>query len=68
MVSDRASVDACLHFARDHRLLVEPACGAALSILYDNSIPDIGAENVTVIVCGGAAVDLDLLRKWHAET
>jgi L-serine/L-threonine ammonia-lyase len=33
-VSDGAALDACRRFAADHRVLVEPACGAGLSVLY----------------------------------
>jgi L-serine/L-threonine ammonia-lyase len=64
-VSDRAAVDACVRFADDHRVLVEPACGAALSTIYDRADPLVGHEPVLVIVCGGAGVNLALLREWN---
>jgi L-serine/L-threonine ammonia-lyase len=64
IVSDRAAVDACIRFADDHRVLVEPACGAALSTVYDRAAPLIGKEPVMIIVCGGAGVNLTLLREW----
>ncbi|MGB8973044.1 MAG: pyridoxal-phosphate dependent enzyme, partial [Pseudomonas capeferrum] len=32
LVSDRAALEACERFLRDHRVLVEPACGAALAL------------------------------------
>jgi L-serine/L-threonine ammonia-lyase len=63
-VSDRAAVDACLRFADDHRILVEPACGAALSTVYDRAQPLAGREPILVIVCGGAGVSLELLKAW----
>ena len=64
LVSDRAAVDACLRFADDHRILVEPACGAALSVVYDDA-PVLGpARHVLVIVCGGAGVTLARLQEW----
>ncbi len=63
-VSDRAAVDACLRFADDHRILVEPACGAALSTVYDRAQPLAGRAPVLVIVCGGAGVSLALLKAW----
>ncbi len=68
VVGDRAAVIACERFADDHRVLVEPACGAGLSAIYDQAAPlrtwsaDGGA--VLVIVCGGAGVSLALLRAW----
>ncbi|MDD1960161.1 pyridoxal-phosphate dependent enzyme, partial [Pseudomonas sp. 39004] len=34
LVSDRAALEACERFLRDHRVLVEPACGAALALAY----------------------------------
>jgi L-serine/L-threonine ammonia-lyase len=35
VVTDKEAVNACLQFANDHRLLVEPACGASLAVLYE---------------------------------
>lgn len=64
IVSDSAAVRACLRFADDHRVLVEPACGAALSAVYDRAEPLMGAQQVLVIVCGGAGVSLALLQQW----
>lgn len=67
IVSDRAAVDACKRFANDHRVLVEPACGAALSAVYNRASPLAGEEIVMVIVCGGAGVTLSLLREWDRQ-
>jgi L-serine/L-threonine ammonia-lyase len=66
-VSDRAAIDACVRFVDDHRTLVEPACGAALSIAYDQAEPVVSRGPVLVIVCGGAGVNLALLQKWDRE-
>jgi L-serine/L-threonine ammonia-lyase len=63
-VSDRAAVTACLRFADDHRVLVEPACGAGLSAIYDRAPALVGRGPALVIVCGGAGVSLGLLRGW----
>jgi L-serine/L-threonine ammonia-lyase len=63
-VSDRAAVDACIRFVDDHRILVEPACGAALSAIYNKASLLAGLKRVMVIVCGGAGVSLSLLREW----
>ena len=35
VVSDSQAVSACTRFLDDHRLLVEPACGAALAPVYE---------------------------------
>lgn len=69
VVSDRAAVQACMRFADDHRVLVEPACGAGLSVIYDRApeLRDLGGP-VLVIVCGGAGVSLALLRAWDERT
>jgi L-serine/L-threonine ammonia-lyase len=62
-------------FAQDHRLLVEPACGAALAVIY-SQLFDFSSlqersnnEKMTVVVeiCGGSGVSLDLLQGWRNE-
>ena len=67
IVSDQAAVRACLRFADDHRILVEPACGAALSAVYDKAHPLRKSGPVLAIVCGGAGVNLALLQQWARE-
>lgn len=78
VVSDAAAVSACLRFADDHRLLVEPACGAALAPAYarDGRVAEAaaaaaaaggGGGDVLVVVCGGAAVDLAALEAWGRQ-
>jgi L-serine/L-threonine ammonia-lyase len=66
-VSDRAAIDACLRFADDHRVVVEPACGAALAAVYDHAMPLEGREPIVVVVCGGAGVNRELLQKWDEQ-
>ena len=63
VVSDAAAVRACLHYVDDMRVLVEPACGAALSLLYSHSERLAGFETVLMVVCGGAGVTLDKLQQ-----
>jgi L-serine/L-threonine ammonia-lyase len=53
IVTDRSAVDAVLRFADDHRILVEPACGAPLSLIYDRCPLLNQFDSVLVIVCGG---------------
>jgi len=64
IASDRQAVDGCLRFADDHRVLVEPACGAALAALYERCEFLTGRGPVLLEVCGGAGVSLELLRSW----
>ncbi|MBT0962553.1 pyridoxal-phosphate dependent enzyme [Denitromonas iodatirespirans] len=66
-VSDAAAVRACRRFLDDHRLLVEPACGAALAVVYD-ALPALADfKRVLVIVCGGATATAEQLARWSAE-
>lgn len=66
LVSDLAAVTACERFLDDHRVLVEPACGASLAVVYDQH-PQIAAyQNLLVIVCGGATSNLEHLQKMAA--
>ena len=37
IVTDQQAIQGAIRFADDHRILVEPACGAALSAIYDQS-------------------------------
>lgn len=66
-VTDRSAVRACLRFADDHRVLVEPACGAALAAAYERAEPLQKRSSALVIVCGGAGVALDRLRAWAEQ-
>lgn len=63
-VSDQAAVKACLNFLRDHRLLVEPACGASLATIYTPIDFLKNKENILIIVCGGVSATVDQLEKW----
>ena len=67
LVSDPQAVAACSRFLDDHRLLVEPACGAALAVAY--TLPHALTEfnKVLIIVCGGATASADNLRQWNAQ-
>lgn len=62
VVSDAQALAACVGFLDDHRLVVEPACGAALAALdaLARALPQ--ARRVLVVVCGGVtATAADLL-------
>ena len=66
VVSDREAVAACLRFSQDHRLLVEPACGASLAALYDEADFLSGKQNILAIVCGGIGVTISQLEQWES--
>ena len=77
VVSDRSAIHACLQFANDHRMLVEPACGAGLSSIYSDTfintnspLESIKSDNqkpIILIVCGGEIVSTELLQKWKEQ-
>jgi L-serine/L-threonine ammonia-lyase len=79
VVTDKDAVTACRRFADDYNMLVEPACGAALSYIYCNpagatenvnsgvSDSDAKRETVVVIVCGGSVVNVELMAQWCAD-
>ncbi|OGB16386.1 MAG: serine dehydratase [Burkholderiales bacterium RIFCSPHIGHO2_12_FULL_67_38] len=64
VVSDREAVAACQAFVADHRIVVEPACGAALAVVYGQR-PEIQSfKTIAVIVCGGVTATIDQLNQW----
>ena len=64
IVSDREALEACYRFLDDHRVMVEPACGATLSAVY-NSAPALqDSRKVLVVVCGGMGVSMEQLEHW----
>lgn len=67
VVDDRAAVNACMRFLDDHRVLVEPACGAALAFAYAHADQLARFKRVLMIVCGGATATLAQLQAWQAS-
>lgn len=65
VVSDRSAVDACVRFADQHQTLVEPACGAALSLVYDRHPVLAPYASITVVMCGGVGVSIPMLQGWE---
>ena len=63
-LSDKQAVAACLQFADDHHILVEPSCGVALAIAYNNLPVLDNFQDIVIIVCGGNGVSLKLLADW----
>ena len=66
-VTDTEAVAACLKFADAQRILVEPACGAALAVA------DVHADLLSrykaplIEVCGGIGVSLAALETWRTR-
>eukprot|EP00571_Detonula_confervacea_P010789 CAMPEP_0172300726 /NCGR_PEP_ID=MMETSP1058-20130122/2756_1 /TAXON_ID=83371 /ORGANISM="Detonula confervacea, Strain CCMP 353" /LENGTH=400 /DNA_ID=CAMNT_0013010599 /DNA_START=114 /DNA_END=1316 /DNA_ORIENTATION=+ len=73
--TDSEAINACVEFATEHRMLVEPACGAALAPLYSERLRSKLLEElqgdessaIVVEVCGGSGVNLDLLEGWKTQ-
>ena len=64
LVSDSEAVAACMAFLRDHRLVVEPACGAALAAVYQPVAFLKDKHDVLIIVCGGVGITIEQLQGW----
>jgi L-serine/L-threonine ammonia-lyase len=67
VVSDDEAVQACLRFMDDHRVVVEPACGASLALAYQSHAALAEARNVLVIVCGGVTTTVAQLQAWGSR-
>ncbi|GGD40540.1 hypothetical protein GCM10011335_49080 [Aureimonas glaciei] len=67
VVDDQTAVDASLRLLDDHRVLVEPACGAVLATLYGAHEALAPYRSVLAIVCGGATVSVEWLQAWRPD-
>ena len=64
-VTDAEAVQACLDVAKEHRVIVEPACGAAVAATLQRAVPVLrDARNVLVNLCGGACATYEDLVDW----
>ncbi|NXA05006.1 SDSL protein, partial [Sapayoa aenigma] len=75
VVEDREAVGAVEQFLDDERMLVEPACGATLAVLYTGRLQRLQREgrlqtplaSVVVVVCGGSNIDMHQLRALKSQ-
>ncbi|XP_054248816.1 serine dehydratase-like [Indicator indicator] len=75
VVEDTEAVQAVEQFLDDERMLVQPACGAALALLYTGRLQRLQAEgrlptllsSVVVVVCGGSSIQLAQLRALKSQ-
>jgi L-serine/L-threonine ammonia-lyase len=67
VVSDRQAVGGCLEMLNEHRIVVEPACGASVAALDSDAQPMRDARNILLIVCGGVGTNVDQLKRWSTE-
>ena len=61
VISDAVAVGGCESLLREHRILVEPACGAAVAAVTEPSTCLADVESVLVIVCGGVTMTAENL-------
>ncbi|KAM6298041.1 serine dehydratase-like [Aegotheles albertisi] len=75
VVEDTEAVRAVEQFLDDERMLVQPACGAALALLYTGRLQQLQREgrlrtplaSVVVVVCGGSSMQLAHLRALKSQ-
>ncbi|KVO26707.1 serine dehydratase [Burkholderia ubonensis] len=67
VVSDAAAVAASLRFLDEHRIVVEPACGAALAALDTATPALVAASRIAVIVCGGVTATVEHLHALNSR-
>ncbi|ELW63715.1 L-serine dehydratase/L-threonine deaminase [Tupaia chinensis] len=75
VVSDQEAVAAIEKFVDDEKILVEPACGAALAAVYSHVVQKLQGEgklqaplpSLVVIVCGGSNISLAQLQALKEE-
>ncbi len=66
-VTDAAALDGCSALLDEHRILVEPACGAALAPILLQASELKPLRSILVIVCGGAGVNFSQFRHWKDQ-
>ncbi len=66
-VADAQAVKACRQFLDDHQVLVEPACGAALSVVYEQQPALRAFKSLLVMVCGGVGISPALLAEFTSR-
>jgi len=67
VMTDREAVAACLQLAAHHRVLVEPACGAAVAGILGKCSALQGCKTVVLQVCGGVIVNMASLKAWALD-
>jgi L-serine/L-threonine ammonia-lyase len=67
VVSDTQAVRACARFADATRVLVEPACGAAIAALLDRPEQTARFKAPLIEVCGGMGVTPARLTQWQQQ-
>lgn len=73
LVTDKEAIQACIQFLDDERILVEPACGATLALVYTGRLREVMKGRLTedskvvLVVCGGSNISLEVLQRYKVE-
>ncbi|XP_053313082.1 L-serine dehydratase/L-threonine deaminase-like [Spea bombifrons] len=75
VITDQDAVTAIERFVDDEKMLVEPACGAALAVVYSGVIGRLQREgklskelsSLVIIVCGGNNITLSQLSRLKEQ-
>jgi L-serine/L-threonine ammonia-lyase len=67
VVTDAQAVAGSIRLLDEHRLLVEPACGASVAALEKGAKAFASAASALVIVCGGVGINANQLQRWGAD-
>uniref|UniRef100_A0A668AXU6 L-serine deaminase n=1 Tax=Myripristis murdjan TaxID=586833 RepID=A0A668AXU6_9TELE len=75
LVTDQEAVKAVERFVDDEKILVEPACGAALAAVYCDIIKRLQKEGklaqhlgpVVIVVCGGNNISMEQLSRLKEQ-
>ena len=72
VIEDAEACASGWRFADDERILIEPACGAAVSLAYDERLPKylkgFGPESkVVLVVCGGVRISLKMMDAYKEQ-
>lgn len=72
VIEDAEACASAWRFADDERILVEPACGASVALVYDGRLKRYlkgfsPESKVVIIVCGGSRIDLQLMEKYKRQ-
>lgn len=69
VVDDSQACESSWRFADDERILIEPACGASLALVYggqlERYVKGFSSDSIVVIVaCGGSRITLDAMQDY----
>ena len=73
VVEDPDAIAAVVRFLDEERMMVEPACGAAVAVAYNGErlhklLNNLSSESrVVLIVCGGSDVSFAQIEEWKRD-